>query len=139
MHYLYLIMCVIVMVFGTISNGYSATATISYIEPSAMVSGDPITDLKEIELAWKQDNGAETLLKVPATKATGGGSVSKVITFADPPACGKTTVSVTAVAVNVAGLRSEKAGPATTVRDVSKLPECVKPKFPSGLTITLTP
>ena len=131
-------MCVVAAVFGAI-NGYAATATISYIEPATFVNGAPLTDLKEVELAWKQDNGAEVLLRVPATKPSGGGTVSKTITFADPPVCGTTTVSVTAVAVNLAGARSEKAGPATTVRDVSKLPDCVKPKFPTGLTITITP
>lgn len=123
-----------------VGMSYAATTvTVSYIEPSQSVGGQPITDLKEIVVYLKQDAGAEVPHKFPATKATGGGSVTKVITVADPPVCGKTTISVTATAVDTSNNESVRAGPVSTVRDVSQLPACLKPKEPTNLKITITP
>ena len=122
------------------SVSYAATTvTISYIEPSQSVGGQPLTDLKEIVIYLKQDAGAEVPHKFPATKATGGGSVSKVITVADPPACGKSTITAFATAVDTSNNESTRAGPVSTVRDVSQTTECKKPKFPTNLQITITP
>ena len=115
----------------------ATTVTVTYTEPSQTVGGSPITDLKEIAIYLKQDAKAEVRIAVPATKASGGGNGSKVITVADPPVCGSTVVSVTAAAVNTTGLEGPRAGPVSTTRDVSKLGDCLKLKAPSNLTITI--
>ena len=122
------------------SMSYAATTvTISYIEPSQTVGGQPITNLKEIVVYLKQDAGAEVAHRFPATKASGGGAVSKVITVADPPVCGKSTITAFATAVDTSNNESTRAGPVSTVRDVSQTTECKKPKFPTNLQITITP
>lgn len=122
------------------SMSYAATTvTISYIEPSQTVGGQPITNLKEIVIYLKQDTSAEIAHRFPATKASGGGAVSKVIAVADPPVCGKSTITAFATAVSTENLESLRAGPVSTTRDVSTVGDCVKPKFPTNLQIIITP
>jgi hypothetical protein len=119
------------------SFGHAATTvTVSYIEPSLTVGGDPITNLKEIVLYLKQDSGVEQKILVPATKAAGGGSVTKTITVTDPAACKTTTVTVHATAVNTLGNESVRAGPVSVVKS-AVTPDCGKAKAPTGLTITI--
>ncbi len=119
------------------SFGHAATTvTVSYIEPSLTVGGDPITNLKEIALYLKQDSGIEQKIVVPATKATGGGTVTKTITVNDPPICKTTTVTVHATASNTLGNESVRAGPVSVVKS-AVTPECGKSKAPTNLTITI--
>jgi len=130
----------VMLVVAITSLSYAATTvTVSYIEPSATVGGQSITNLKEIVIYLKQDAGAEVAHRFPATKASGGGAVSKIITVADPPVCGKSTITVFATAVSTDNLESLRAGPASTTRDVSTVGDCVKPKFPTNLQIIITP
>lgn len=114
----------------------ATTVTVSYIEPSTMVSGDPITNLKEIAIYLKQDSGVEQKILVPATKASGGGTVTKSITVTDPAACKTTTITVHATAINTVGTESVRAGPVSVVKS-GVTPECTKAKAPTGLTITV--
>ena len=118
-------------------NAIAGTATIEYIEPGKNHDGTPLTDLKEVILLWKQDAGAEQKITVPATSPAGGKAVSRTITFTDPPQCGKTTISVTAQAVDTSGNMSVKAGPATTTRDRTQEPICITPKEPTALKLTI--
>lgn len=115
----------------------ATTVTVTYTEPSQTVGGSPVTNLKETAIFWKQDAKAEVKLVVPASKATGGGAVSKVITVADPPVCGLTTITVSATATSLDGIESDRAIPVSTTRDNSKTAACTKFKAPSNLTITI--
>lgn len=117
--------------------GHAATTvTVSYIEPSQMVSGDPITNLKEIVLYLKQDNGVEQKIVMPATKPSGGGAVTKTIPVNDPPFCKTTTIVAHATAVNTVGNESARAGPASVTKS-AVTPDCGKSKEPTNLTITI--
>ncbi len=119
------------------SFGYAATTvTVTYIEPSQTVGGDPITNLKEITLYLKQDSGIEQKIVVPATKASGGGTVSKIIAVNDPSVCKTTTITVHATASNTIGNESARAGPASVVKS-AVTPDCGKSKAPTNLTITV--
>jgi len=115
----------------------ATTVTVTYTEPSQTVGGSPITNLKETAIFWKQDAKAEVKLVIPASKPAGGGAVSRVITVADPPVCGLTTITVSATATATTGDESARATPVSTTRDNSKSAECVKLKSPSNLTITI--
>jgi len=115
----------------------AATVTVTYTEPAQTVSGSPITNLKETAIFWKQDAKAEVKIVVPASKPTGGGAVSRVITIADPPVCGLTTVVVSATASDTAGNESARATPVSATRDNSKTAECAKAKPPTNLTIII--
>src|SRR5437016_14387713 len=53
-----------------------ATPTILYTEPTTYTTGAPITDLSKTTIYWKIGSGAETAVTMPATKASGGGSVT---------------------------------------------------------------
>jgi len=119
------------------SFGHAATTvTVTYIEPNQTVGGDPITNLKEIAIYLKQDNGVEQKIVIPATKATGGGTVSKVIAVNDPSVCKTTTITVHATASNTIGNESARAGPASVVKS-AVTPDCGKSKAPTNLTITV--
>lgn len=118
-------------------TAFAATVTIEYIEPGQNNDGTPLTDLKEVQLKWKQDAGIEQLITVPATSPAGGKAVIKDMTVADPPVCGKTVISVTAEAVDTSGNHSPKAGPVTAVRDVSQAVACQTPKAPTNLKIVI--
>ena len=119
------------------SFGHAATTvSVSYIEPSLTVGGDPITNLKEIVIYLKQDSGVEQKILVPATKASGGGTVTKTIAVNDPPVCKTTTVTVHATAVNTLGNESVRAGPVSVVKS-AVTPDCGKAKVPTNLTITI--
>jgi len=118
-------------------SALAGTATIEWTEPGQNLDGTPLTDLKEIILLWKQDAGQEQKVIVPASSPAGGKVGKKVITIVDPPACGKTIVSVTAQAVDTSGNISVKAGPVTTSRDRTQEPACITPKEPTGLKLTI--
>lgn len=119
-------------------TAFAATVTAEYVEPGQNADGTPLTDLKEVQLKWRQDGGAEQTIVVPSLPA-GGKTVSKPFTVADPPVCGKTTISLTAEAVDLSDNHSPKAGPVTAVRDVSQLPACQIPKAPTNLKVTILP
>jgi len=131
------VMAVMVAVFLLSGAAMAATVTVTYTEPSQTVGGSPITNLKETAIFWKQDAKAEVKLVVPATKATGGGAITRTITVADPPVCGLTTITATATATDTAGNESVRSAPVSTTRDNSKTPACAKAKAPSNLTITI--
>lgn len=119
------------------SFGHAATTvTVSYIEPSQTVGGDPITNLKEIAIYLKQDSGAEQKILVPATKASGGGTVTKVIAVNDPPVCKTTTITAHATAISTTNLESVRSGPASVTKS-AVTPDCGKAKAPTNLTITV--
>lgn len=120
-----------------VTFGHAATTvTVTYIEPSQMVSGEPLTNLKEIAIYLKQDSGVEQKILIPATKASGGGSVTKVITVNDPAFCKTTTITAHATAINTVGNESVRAGPATVTKS-AVTPDCGKSKEPTNLTITV--
>jgi len=129
------LLMVVMMMLGMWVPAMAGTVTVEYIEPGTDVDGKPLSDLKEVVIRLKQDTAAEKLITIPATSPAGGKPVSKVITVADPPACGKTTITVTAESVDTSNNHGPKAGPVSTVRDVSGLPACKVPKAPSGLKV----
>lgn len=115
---------------------FAATALIEVTEPSEDGSGTPLNDLGGIELNWNQDNGPGNIITIPASSIRGGQSHARTITVADPPPCGKTIISVTAIAFDLSGNKSEAVA-ASTTRDVTSDVVCVTPKQPTGLRITV--
>jgi len=127
------VLLVVWMVMLSIGAVNAATVQVTYDEPTLDGSGAALNDLKETVIFWKQDNGIETAITVPATAVTGGGKIVRTLTVADPPPCGKTTVSVTVDAVDLSSQRSPKAGPVTSVKDISSTVVCTTPKEPTNL------
>jgi hypothetical protein len=117
---------------------YAGTATITYTEPSVNQAGNPLTNLKETTIYWKQDGGAEQAVKVPAVLPTGAGVITKVITIADPTVCGSTTVTVqvTASNTNVTNFESVRSAAVSGSKSGSGV-GCNIPNAPFNLTITL--
>lgn len=135
---LHVIFAVIMFVCVMASQAMAGTAQITYTEPNANVAGNPLTNLKETTIYWKQDGGAEQTVKVPASAPTGGGSISKVITIADPPLCGSTSVAVQASASNTNTTGFESARTAVVTGTKSNIPPtCALPNAPFNLTVTL--
>lgn len=135
---MYIIFALAIIMFGMSQSALAFTVTAEYVEPGQNADGTPLTDLKEVQLKWKQDSGAEQTIIVPSLPA-GGKAVTKTFTAADPPACGKTTVFLTAEAVDLSGNHSPKAGPVTAVRDASNTVACQTPKAPTNLRVTIVP
>lgn len=115
---------------------FAGTATITVTEPDQDGNGNPLNDLGGVRLNWHQDNGPENIITIPASSIRGGQSHERKVTVADPPPCGKTTISVTAVAFDLSGNVSPEAA-ASTTRDVTLEVACVTPKEPKGLSITV--
>lgn len=55
------------------------TVRVSYTEPSTTVEGTPLTDLSKTSIYYDLGKGRVLAKNVPATQATGGGSVSETI------------------------------------------------------------
>ena len=82
------------------SWSYAGTATITYTEPNTNQAGNTLTNLKETTIYWKQDGGIEQSVKVPASAPTGGATITRNITVADPPLCSSTSIVVQVTASN---------------------------------------
>lgn len=119
-------------------TAYAGTATITYTEPSTNAAGNPLTNLKETTIYWKQDTGAEVAVKVPASAVSGGGAISKVLTIADPPLCGSTTVTVqvTASNTNTTNFESTRSAAVSGTRAASTT-GCSTPNAPFNIQITI--
>lgn len=132
------ILLAVTLMVGMSSMSYAGTATISYTEPSTNVAGNPLTNLKETTIYWKQDGGAEQVVKVPAASANGGTPLAKNIVIADPVLCGATTVTVQVSAsnTNVTNFESARSAVASGTK-VGSVVGCTTPNAPFNITITI--
>jgi hypothetical protein len=117
---------------------YAGTATIIYTEPNTNQAGNTLTNLKETTIYWKQDGGVEQSVKVPASAPTGGATINKNITIADPPLCGTTSVvvQVTASNTNTTNFESVRSAPVTGTKTADAT-GCSTPNAPFNIQITI--
>lgn len=117
---------------------HAATVTVDYDEPTTVKSGEPLTNLKDVTIFWRLDQtgvqGVEQKKVIPATKPTGGGHVTNVLTVPDPTTCGPALVSIDAMATTTTGLMSPRHGwVGKTIDTTNPIPDCQRPKPTSGL------
>lgn len=134
-------LCAVVMLMGLMgmaNMSYAGTATLAYTEPSQNAAGNPVLNLKETTIYLRQDGGVEQVIKVPASALTGGGAITKVVTIADPPLCGSTTVTaqVSASNTNVTNFESVRSATVSATKAASTV-GCATPNAPFNITITL--
>jgi hypothetical protein len=89
----------------------SSKHTIDYLEPTATADGKPIDDLAAIRLYWKIDDGAETMVTLPASSPKGG--ILRRFELTVPALSG--TLSVTVSAIDTSGNESPRSAPVTKV------------------------
>ena len=128
----------IVMLMGMANVSYAGTMTAVYTEPTQNVAGNPITNLKETTIYFRQDGGAEQTVKVPATASVGGGVITRVITIVDPLPCTSTTVTaqVSSSNTNVTNFESVRSAVVSATKPASTV-GCGIPNAPFNLTITI--
>lgn len=135
------ILCAVVMLMGLMglaNVSYADTVTFVYTEPTQNVAGNPVTNLKETTVYFKQDGGLEQIVKAPASALTGGGVITKVVTIVTPLPCTSTTITaqVTASNTNVTNFESARSGVVTATKPASTV-GCSTPNAPFNLTITI--
>jgi hypothetical protein len=133
-------LCAVVMLMGLMgmaNMSYAGTATLAYTEPSQNAAGNPLLNLKETTIYFKQDGGVEQVITVPAV-ATGGRAITRTVTFVDPPLCGSTTLSaqVSASNTNLTNFESVRSAVVTATKAASTV-GCATPNAPSNITITI--
>ena len=133
------LLVIIMVLSASVSEAWDIT--VKYTEPAQTLGGAVLANLKETVIYYKQDATVEKSVIVPATKAAGGGVITKVITVAEPPQCGKSTVLVAAEARNTATPQgiSPRTAAVSVAKDISTTAACIGPRTPSGLTVTTTP
>lgn len=120
------------------SVSYAASVTVEYDEPSTNLAGNPLTNLRDTVIYYRQDNGIEQSLVVPATAVSGGGHISQRVTLADPPLCGSTMVSVQVSARTLANVESQRTE-TVSATIMSNAVGCNVPSAPSNVIITINP
>lgn len=128
----------VMVMLSTVMVYAATTLTVQYTEPSVNQAGNPLTNLKETTIYYKQDAGVEQVVKVPASKPAGGGAISRVITVNDPALCATTTITVQASAsnTNTTGFESPRTGAVSATKN-AVVAGCTVPNGPSGLVITI--
>lgn len=114
----------------------AANVTVVYTEPTQNLSNDPITNLYQMKIYYKQDSQPEAVVVVAASAATGGGTVSRTFAVQEPALCGSTTVTVQVAAQNtnmVESARTTLVSATKTNTDAS----CNTPKSPTGVSATI--
>lgn len=130
------IIIVLIAVLFTAASAMAGTATVQYAEPAVTVAGTPLTNLKETTIYWKQDNGVEQAIKVPAVTATGNNQISRGVSFTDPALCASTTVTVAVTASNTSNVESARTSP-VSVTTTNSSPGCAVPNSPTNLRVTI--
>jgi hypothetical protein len=57
------------------------TVTVSYTEPTSNAAGLPLTNLAKTTIYYDVGNGLVRAKEVPATRATGGGTITQTISI----------------------------------------------------------
>ena len=134
---MYIILMMLPILFVA-SDVFADTVQFSYTEPTKTVEGKPLTALKEVTIYWKQDNGVEQIVRIPASAPTGGGQMSKTVTIANAPLCGSTTIVAQATASNTNATDFESVRTPQISKVKSNIPlSCSTPNEPSSLTLTI--
>jgi len=117
-----------VVAWGYIETPTGVDVTVSYVEPTAVENGGPLTNLTKTTIYWKLDAGAETAVDVLAALGTGGAAVTQSVAV-PLAACTAGTVTAQVTASNAFGESART--PAVTLA-VARVQGC-RPASPSGV------
>lgn len=106
---------------GWVPTGTGSLPKITVVEPTLKADGSALNDLQTLRLYWSLNGGAETMVEITASSASGGGTVNKNDILVPVLSCQSGTLSVSVSGVNPTN-EGARVGPVTL--PMNRLGEC---------------